>query len=138
MTATTDPVRIRALFERWIYEVHEQVRIDLVPECVGPVYIRHENGETRHVPVESYAAEVRAQHLRLLDWKVQVHDVVIDRDRCWWRGTWSFTDADTGERLLMADLGIYRVEDGKLAELWGFSTAGFGRGWPEQTPIPVS
>jgi hypothetical protein len=49
------------LFERWEQVWHES-RYDLIPDCVGPQYIRHDEKGDRLVTRDQYAAELQAVH----------------------------------------------------------------------------
>ena len=48
---------LRGLFDRWELVWHEG-KYELVPECVGLHYIRHDEAGDRTVTREAYAAEV--------------------------------------------------------------------------------
>jgi hypothetical protein len=52
-----DESSIRDLFDRWERVWHEG-QYGLVPECVGPHYIRHDEAGDRTVARDAYAAEV--------------------------------------------------------------------------------
>jgi hypothetical protein len=45
------------LFDRWERVWHEG-QYDLVPTCVGPTYIRHDEAGDRTVTPDAYAAEI--------------------------------------------------------------------------------
>jgi len=49
------------LFDRWERVWHE-VKLHLVPDCVGPLYVRHEEAGDRTVTPETYAAEIARAH----------------------------------------------------------------------------
>ena len=51
----SDESVLRDLFDRWERVWHEG-KYDLVPECVGPHYIRHDEAGDRAVTREAYAA----------------------------------------------------------------------------------
>ena len=51
---------IRGVFDRWEQVWHEG-RYDLVPDCVAPVYTRHEPPGTRQVTPADYAGEIAAR-----------------------------------------------------------------------------
>ncbi len=48
---------LRGLFDRWERVWHEG-KYDLVPECVGSHYTRHDEAGDRTVTREAYAAEI--------------------------------------------------------------------------------
>jgi hypothetical protein len=48
---------LRGLFDRWERVWHEG-RYELIPECVGPTYTRHDEAGDRTVTRDAYAAEL--------------------------------------------------------------------------------
>jgi hypothetical protein len=48
---------LRDLFDRWEQVWHEE-RFDLVPDCVGSHYVRHDEAGDRTVSRDAYAAEI--------------------------------------------------------------------------------
>jgi hypothetical protein len=132
VTEAPDPMSVRGAVERYLFEIRVQGKFDLVPEVIAPMYTRHFK-ESHTVPMQAFAHELEVQHQELLKFDVQVHDMAVSGDRCWWRGTITRTMKD-GRTDVSADLGVYRIEDGKLAELWGWGGAGPGLSWPEYRP----
>ena len=53
----SDGSTLRELFDRWERVWHEG-QYDLVPDCVQPNYIRHDEAGDRTVTREAYAAEI--------------------------------------------------------------------------------
>jgi hypothetical protein len=74
----------RDLFDRWEREWHEG-RFDLVPECVGPNYIRHDEVGDRTVTREAYAAEIDKVHEERPGIRVVVCDHAFQNNRAWFR-----------------------------------------------------
>jgi hypothetical protein len=114
MSQETTP---RDLFDRWERVWHEG-QYDLIPTCIGPTYIRHDETGDRTVTLESYVAEIaktRADrpHLRFV-----VYDHTIEGSRAWFRFTLKWTDPKTGEPRTRAGMQVYRIEAGKLSETW--------------------
>lgn len=108
---------IRDLFDRWERVWHEQ-QYDLVPGCVCPHYIRHDENGQRTVTREAYAAELMAIHRDRPGVRVVVYDHSFSSDRVWFRFCFKWTDLKTGEPRSRAGLQSYRIEEGKLAETW--------------------
>ena len=107
----------RELFDRWEQVWHEG-RYELIPECIGPAYIRHDEAGDRTVTREVYAAEIAKTredrpHLRFV-----VYDHTFEGDRAWFRFTLKWDDSKTGEARTRAGMQVYRIEAGKLAETW--------------------
>jgi hypothetical protein len=122
--------KVRDLFERWERVWHEG-QYDLVDDCVGPNYIRHDENGDRTVTREAYAAELAGVHKARPGIRVVVYDHTFTTDRAWFRFTFQWTDGATGEKQSRAGMQSYRIEDGKLAETW-IAMMGLGTNWPDQ------
>ena len=121
----------RDLFDRWELVWHEE-QYDLVPGCVAPVYIRHEEAGTRQVTPEAYAAELAANRQARPNLRVVVYDHSFEGNRAWFRFTLTWTDKDSGEARTQAGMQSYRIEGGKLAETWAMLYQP-GSTWPDAT-----
>jgi hypothetical protein len=108
---------VRDLFDRWERVWHEG-QYDLIPGCVGPNYIRHDENGERTVTREAYAAELQAVHKDRPGIRVVVYDHSLTADRAWFRFSFQWPDPKTGETQSRAGMQSYRIEDGKLAETW--------------------
>lgn len=105
------------LFDRWERVWHDG-RYDLIPECVGSHYIRHDDNGDRTVTREAYAAELAAVHRDRPGLRVVVYDHSFTADRAWFRFSFQWPDPATGEKQSRAGMQSYRIADGKLAETW--------------------
>jgi hypothetical protein len=114
MTTQSD---VRDLFDRWERVWHEG-QYDLVPSCVGPHYIRHDESGDRTVTREGYAGELVAIRKDRPDIRVVVYDHSFTDDRAWFRFAFKWTDPKTGEPRSRAGIQAYRIEDRKLVETW--------------------
>jgi hypothetical protein len=108
---------IRDLFDLWERVWHEG-QYDLVADCVGPHYIRHDENGDRTVTREAYAAELAAIRQERPGIRVVVYDHSFTDDRAWFRFSFRWTDLKTGEPRSRAGMQSYRIEHGKLAETW--------------------
>jgi hypothetical protein len=108
---------IHDLFDRWERVWHEG-QYDLVPSCVGPHYIRHDENGDRTVTREAYAAELASIHRERPGIRVVVYDHAFRNDRAWFRFSFRWTDPKTGDPRSRAGMQSYRIEDGMLAETW--------------------
>ena len=114
MPATSE---MRELFDQWERVWHEG-QYDLIPDCVGSHYIRHDEKGDRTVTREAYAAEIAALRLERPDIRVVVYDHAFEANRAWFRFAFKWTDPSSGEPRSRAGFQSYRVESGKLAETW--------------------
>jgi hypothetical protein len=108
---------LRGLFRRWERVWHEG-KYDLVPECVGSHYIRHDEAGDRTVTREAYAAEIAKVREERPNIRVVVYDHSFKDDRAWFRFAFKWADPKTGEPRSRAGMQSYRIEAGKLAETW--------------------
>lgn len=120
---------VRDLFDRW-ETVWHQGRFDLVPDCVGDHYIRHDEGGTRTVARDAYAAEIAKVRQERPDIRVVVYDHAFEGDRAWFRFAFRWTDGATGEPRSRAGMQSYRIEAGRLAETW-LAMQPLGSAWPD-------
>ncbi|MDY0871282.1 ester cyclase [Dongia rigui] len=110
-------VDLRRLFDRWERVWHES-RFDLIPACVAPHYIRHDEAGDRVVTREAYAAELAKLKAARPDIRIVVYDHVLQEKAAWYRFTMQWSDQESGEMRSRAGLQSYRIEDGLLAETW--------------------
>lgn len=120
---------LRDLFDRWERVWHEG-RYDLIPACVGPNFIRHDEADDRTVTCEAYAAELTKVHQERPGIRVVVYDPTLQGDRARFRFTFKWSDASTGEPRTRAGMQMYRIEAGKLAETW-LTVQPLGSAWPD-------
>ena len=124
-----DDTVMRGLFDRW-EQVWVDGRYDLVPSCVAPTYLRHEQAGDRTVTRDSYAAELAKLREDRPDIRVVVYDHTFQGEHAWFRFAFTWRDKGTGEARSQAGMQSYRTEDGKLAETW-ISLMPLGSGWTD-------
>jgi hypothetical protein len=103
---------LRDLFDRWERVWHEG-QYDLVPGCVAPNYIRHDEAGDRTVTREAYAAELTKLRQDRPDVRIVVYDHTLQGNRAWYRFTMKWTDQSSGEIRTRASMQTYRIEQGK-------------------------
>ncbi len=104
-----------ATMKAWAEEVWGQGRIDLVPDLVAPMYIRHGANGTRVVTPDEYAGEIRRNLER--DMRFTGDTVTADGDLVWLRWSMSVTDVPGSSRRYRG-FQLYRFEEGRIAETW--------------------
>ena len=107
-----------SVITRWTEEVWHQGKLDVVPELLGPTYVRHEPGGTQRLTPQQYARKIGAIRKRLPDFCFTEHDQVVFGDRYWMRWTYEGTDVESGEVVKRAGIQIYRFDQGKIVETW--------------------
>ena len=112
-----DQFLMRDLFDRWEQVWHDG-QYELVPSCVAPTYLRHDEAGDRTVTPESYAAELVTNLKARPNTRIVVYDHSFEGNRAWFRFTLRWSDPSTGETRTRAGMQAYRIEAGKLAETW--------------------
>jgi len=103
---------MRDLFDRWERVWHEG-QYNLVPQCIQPNYIRHDEVGNRTMAREAYAAEIAKTRQERPDIRVVVYDHTFEGDRAWFRFAFKWTDPKTGEARSRAGMQSYRIEGGQ-------------------------
>ena len=131
-----------SLFDRW-ERVWHQGQYDLIPSCVGPTYMRHDEKGDRTITREDYSAEIAQTRKERPNLRFVVYDHSFEGDRAWFRFTLKWTDPKTGATGTRAGMQVYRIEAGKLAETWLMMLQP-GSAWPDpiaqehwRSPPPV-
>jgi hypothetical protein len=93
-------------------------QFDLIPECVGPVYIGYDEAGDRTVAQDDYAKEIARVQQDRPHTRFVVYDHTFEGDRAWFRFTLKWTDPKTGETRTRSGMQVNRIEAGKLAETW--------------------
>ncbi len=113
------------LFRRWIDEAWNAGRVDVLDEMHTPKF-RDNSGLSGVAPdTEGMKQFIREMRSGFPDGRITVDDVVSERDRLavrWtFRGThtgdWQGLPA-TGRPVEFAGFDIFRLEDGRFAEVW--------------------
>jgi SnoaL-like domain len=113
----SDETAMRDLFDRW-ERVWHGGQYELIPSCLGQVYIRHDEKGDRTVTREAYVAEVAKTREERPNTRFVVYDHSFEGNRAWFRFTLKWTDPKTSATLTRAGTQVYRIEAGKLAETW--------------------
>lgn len=108
---------MRDLFDRW-ERVWHQSQLDLLPSCIGEIYIRHDGAGDRTVTRAAYAAEIAEFQQARPGIRVVVYDHSFQASRAWFRFAFKWRDPATREPRSRAGMQSYRIEDGKLVESW--------------------
>ncbi len=124
-----DMVDLKALFDRWERVWHEG-RYDLIPDCVAPEFVRHDEFGDRTVSPAAYATELASAHRDRPNTRIVVYEHSFNGDRAWFRFTLRWVDPNTGETLTRAGMQLYRIESGKLRETW-VTLLPVGSTWPD-------
>ena len=108
----------RSAVLRWTEEVWNRGRLELVPTLVHDPYIRHEpDGSTHRFSMEQSAARVVGGREQFPDLLIDLQHIVAEGDFV--TTHWVFrATGPAGEKLLQTGMELFRVADGKIAEVW--------------------
>ncbi len=116
-----------ATLELWLNEVHGNRRVELGPGLLAPSYTRHRPSGVDTLTPESFTelseSGIHSRPRRRYEWL----EIIARGDRV--AGVWR-TEELNDERTPHCALGIYRFEEGKLAELWQPKLPGDAEPWP--------
>lgn len=118
----------RAALVRWYDDMWFPKNFDLVPDCVGPVYTRHEAGGTRTITAEDYR-DFLNEHMATVDIVDGRYRLIAEDDHVVAIGSWTLN----GEQWDWVQ--AFRVEHGKLVETW-LSGIGTDTRWGPDTIRP--
>jgi len=79
-----EDTKLRDLFDRWERVWHEG-QYDLIPDCIGANYIRHDEAGDRTVTREAYAAEIAKFRQERPRTRFVAYDHTFNGDRAWFR-----------------------------------------------------
>ena len=112
---------VRRALETWNRDRNNL--LDIMSELVTPMYVEH------YTDVDLSLEQVKQAYSTFLaafpDITVTINDIVAEGDKVAVRATWKGTHkgqifgiAPTGNRIDMTNTSIFRIANGKLAELW--------------------
>jgi steroid delta-isomerase-like uncharacterized protein len=109
--------------------------VSVAAEICAPDVVQHDPLTTRLVDLEIYLEYLQDVRRAFPDLALAVEDVVAEGDRVVVR--WTFTGthehemrglAATGRKVAFAGMSMYRLADGRIAEIWtSFDTVGYLR-----------
>lgn len=123
------PEQTSAIARRFIEEVFNQGRLDVIDELVAGDAVEHESlpiatGEMR-TDLRTWLAELRAA---FPDYHLELDDVIAEGDRVATRGRITGTNTGsllgmppTGRSICVDAIDIIRIEDGRIVEHWGIT-----------------
>jgi steroid delta-isomerase-like uncharacterized protein len=100
--------------------------LGLVEQLFAPTFVAHHPGSPDWVGHDGLRQVVASVRAAFPDFTERVDDVIASEDKVVTRFTASGTHlgsfrglAPTGKRFAMAEIGIFRIRDGRIAEKWG-------------------
>lgn len=125
-TESNDAERKRKLVLQW-QEAWNTGQTDSLSKIITPDYTCHYLTDVEWKGIEGAKAEIANWRKLFPDWHEEVVDFVIGKDKVVIRynstgthsGTYEGIDS-TGLKIRIAEVSIFRIQDGKLAEQWCF------------------
>ena len=118
----------RELLLRHHDEVWSKGNLDAVDEIYAPDFVGHDPGASDWVGAAGVKLVVKRVREAFPDFRETVEEVVAEGDKVVTRFTASGTHqgalrgiAPTGKTFQMAEIGIFRVSNGRIAEKWGMA-----------------
>jgi len=109
-------------------EVWSQGNLDAVDEIYARDFIGHHPGTPDWIGPESVKLVVKTVREAFPDFRETVEDVIVENDKVVTRFTASGSHlgtlrgiGPTGKRMRMAEIGIFRLSGGTIAEKWGIT-----------------
>lgn len=109
------------------HEIWSNGNIGELDKIIAPNFISHFIGEFEYKGIEGAKNSIRETKMAFPDWKEDLVDVIANGDKVVTRyhstgthlGNWDGIDS-TGNKVDIFEASIYRIENGKIAEQWGF------------------
>jgi steroid delta-isomerase-like uncharacterized protein len=116
----------RKLVLRW-QEAWNTGQTEKLSEFVAPDFICHYLTDVEWRGIEGAKTEIANWRKLFPDWHEEVVDYIIEKDKVVIRynstgthsGTYEGIDS-TGTKIMIAEVSIFRIKDGKLVEQWCF------------------
>ncbi len=108
-------------------EVWSKGNLAIVDEIYAPNFICHFVGGSEWRGREGIRQKVTRHRTSFPDWHEQIEDIIAEGDKVVTRFTSRGTHKGerqgippTGKQVAIAEVAIYRIAEGKIAEQWGF------------------
>ncbi|MDU8943117.1 ester cyclase [Ovoidimarina sediminis] len=117
---------IRALVTRYVTEVLNAGRFDLLDEICAPDYRRHLAPGAAPLDLAAQRARLEGIRRAFPAWELTLHEIVVEGDLATFRATVRGTHdgpllglPPSGRSVVTLALDMIRVEDGRFADHWG-------------------
>jgi len=114
----------KELFRQYV-EAYNATDFDRLDELMTPDFARHSQAATEVNSLEEFKANLRQGHEAFPDARMEFETIVAEGDKVAAYGTWTGTQQGawgpfpaTGQAAELKIFYLFRVEDGKLAEMW--------------------
>lgn len=115
----------KAVYRRFIDEVFNAGRIEMLDEILAPEYVFHDAPEGGPTGAEAVKNSVTMFRKALGDFKITIEDIIAEGDKCSIRSTMRgvhqaelFGIPATGNKVEVSGLTMVTVRDGQIVESW--------------------
>jgi predicted ester cyclase len=115
-----------ALVRRYVEQVVSGGNFAVLDELAAPNYKRYLTATTQPINLEAQKKRLAGMRAALPDLNLTIEDIFAVGDRVAYRATGRGTQqgallglAPTGKKMAVTEVGIMRIENGKIAEQWG-------------------
>lgn len=113
------------IVRRFVEEGWNAGNMDVLDELLAPDFVNHDPANPASSDAQGMKQEVAAQHSAFPDMHVSTEDMVAQGDRVAKRSTFRGTHTGewhgipaTGKQITVSTLSLYRIEGGKIQEIW--------------------
>lgn len=103
-----------------------EVNVDAIRQQLSPQFIDHESPSETQPGADWVVQHVASFHSAFPDIRVEVHEIIAERDLVTVRATWSGTHQGlymgfpaTHKEFKLKGMVMWRVRDGRIVERWG-------------------
>ncbi|MGD2154477.1 MAG: ester cyclase [Gemmatimonadales bacterium] len=114
----------KELFRQYV-EAYNNTEIGRLDELMTPDFVRHSQAATEVNSLEEFKESLRQGHEAFPDEHMEVHMLLAEGDKVAGYMTWTGTQQGawgpfpaTGRQAELKFIYLFRVEEGKLAEMW--------------------
>lgn len=115
----SDPSELVRIVEQWQERAWGEFDLTAVDELMADPVLRHGPSGTDHRTHDDLKHDLKQYQRTLCKPAIVVQDRVVDGDCVWSRTTMNGHNLETGEPRTLQWLQIYRIADGRIAEIWG-------------------
>lgn len=112
------PEAMKAYVKRHFQEFVNAKNVDIADETIAEDFLDHDGPGGRPTGRDGDKAMMRAWQQRCPDLHVTIEDVIAEGDKVVCRNVWRMTNPDSGSKVELKGIVIWRFAKGKLVERW--------------------
>jgi predicted ester cyclase len=116
------PAQLRVFIADHFEQLINRGDISVIGRNVRSDYVDHDGPGGRKTNLDESRSRTSSTLANLKDLRVEVRDIVAEKDKVVVRNVWTATDRGTDDRIEMHGFVLFRVEGNQLAERWATVT----------------